>query len=154
MGFNKEKFLSSNLVAREMEVDVPDLKDWFDDGEKPVWKIKGLSGYELGRAEEAAQKNLKIRDIIEGILSQSSKKRVDAVKELAGVAEDRVPQDIAKRMEMLILGSIDPQCDYQLAGRICKDFPIEFYDITNKISQLTGQGHIPGKAAPSGKTKK
>ncbi len=129
---------------------MPELKPFFD-GDNPVWKVRGLTGQELGRANDAADRNKKIASVVEGITARSHKKIAKAVRQ---TIDPDTPQDVAKRLEHLILGSLDPECDLELALKICERFPVEFYAITNKILELTGLGHMPGKPKPSGKTQK
>ena len=151
MPFKKQDFISALYEQRIGEVPVPDLQPFFEDGDKPVWKVRGLTGQELGRANDAADRNKKISSVLEGVLSNSPKKIGKAVKQ---VIDPDTPQDIAKRLEHMIAGSVDPECDLTLALKICERFPIEFYSITNKILELTGQGQLPGKPQPSGKIQK
>ncbi len=150
MGFDAQKFLDARLYPREEWMNVPDLKDYFGKGEKAVWKVRGLTGQELGRANEAAEKAKNIRAILDGILSSTSSEKVDAIKKLVG-ASNETPQDTAKRLEMLVIGSVEPACTWELAVKVCEAFPIEFYQLTNKITELTGKGHVPGKPPASGK---
>jgi hypothetical protein len=63
-----------------------------------------------------------------------------------------VPDDVAKRIEHLVLGSVDPVCTPDLAVRLCETYPVEFYQLTTKILELTGKGQEPGKSKRSGKT--
>jgi len=151
MSFDAKKFLKTKFEHRTEEVPVPDLQMFFPEGAKAVWKVRGLTGQELGRAIEAAERNKSIQAIIEGITSTSGKDKVEAVKDMLGLGRD-TPQDIAKRIENLILGSVEPVCTLDLAIRLCEVFPVEFYLLTNKILQLTGQGQMPGKPRPSGGT--
>ena len=151
MAFKIQDFKSARYEPRVGEVPVPELKPFFDNGDKPVWKIKGLTGQELGRANDAADRNKKISSVVEGVLSDNPKKIAKAVKQ---VIDPDTPQDIAKRLEHMITGSINPECDLELALKICERFPIEFFAITNEILKLTGLGQLPGKPTPSGKTQK
>lgn len=153
MPFDSKKFLKTKFTPRIDEVPVPDLAAFFPDGAKPVWKVRGLTGQELGRANEAAERNKNVAAILEGIASGVAKEQTEAVKELLGVVGS-TPQDIAKRLEILVLGSVDPPGALDLAVRLCETFPIEFFQITNRINQLTGQGQMPGKQPPSGETPK
>jgi hypothetical protein len=107
----------------------------------------------VGRSAEAAGRNKNIAAILEGLMSPEAKEKSLAVKELLGVG-DAVPDDIAKRLEHLALGSVDPPCPLDLAVRLCTSFPIEFYTLTNKIMELTGKGQVPGKQPPSGEIQK
>ena len=170
MPFATKKFLKTKFTPRTEDVPVPDMKEFFedDDGEKqppsspfikgeskpPVWKVRGLTGQELGRAAEASEKNKNMSAIIEALSGQASKEKAEALKNMLGVGSAMVPADIAKRIEHLVIGSVDPVCTPDLAVRICEVFPVEFYQITNKIMQLTGQGQMPGKQPPSGETEK
>ena len=151
MAFKTQDFKSALYEKRVDEVPVPDLQPFFENGDKPVWKVRGLTGQELGRANDAADRNKKISSVVEGVLSNSPKKIGKAIKQ---AIDPDTPQDIAKRLEQMLIGSVDPECDLELALKICERFPIEFFSITNKILELTGQGQLPGKPKPSGKTQK
>ena len=152
MGFDAKKFLQTQFVPREETVPVPDMKDFFPEGEKPEWKVRGLTGAELARSNEAVTRNKDIAAILEGLISQNNQAKIDSVKQLIGT-DDKVPNDIAKRVELFIMGSVEA-VDTEIAIKICTAFPIEFFEITNKITVLTGQGHVPGKPKPSGETQK
>ncbi|MBE9533900.1 MAG: hypothetical protein IMF03_02790 [Proteobacteria bacterium] len=152
MGFDAKKFLQTQLVPREETVPVPDMKDFFPEGEKPEWKVRGLTGVELARSNEAVARNKDIAAILEGLISQNNQAKIDSVKQLIGT-DDKVPNDIAKRIELFIMGSVEA-VDIDIANKICTAFPVEFFEITNKITVLTGQGHVPGKPKPSGETQK
>ena len=149
MAFDSKKFLKTKFSPRTEEVSVPDLQAFFREGERAVWTVRGLTGQELGRANEAAERNRNIAAILEGLASETAKEKAEAVKELLGIG-GAAPQDIAKRLEQLTIGSVDPPCTPDLAVRLCEAFPIEFFQLTNKIMELTGRGQLPGKAQPSG----
>lgn len=151
MAFDDKKFLKTKWAPRIDDVPVPDMRDFFPEGETPVWKVRGLTGQELGRANEAADRSKSIVAAIEAIAGGSDKERAQAVAGLLGVGKD-TPQDVAKRIQFLAIGSVEPVCSPELAVRICEVYPVEFYQITTRILQLTGQGQMPGKAQPSGGT--
>ena len=153
MPFNADKFLSAKLNAREEDVPVPDLKAWFDAKETPVWRVRGLTGAEMARVLEAVSRNKNRAAIAEGLMSDDDRKQIEALRAMLGVG-DNVPDDIAKRLEQLVLGSVEPKCDQQLAVRLCESFAIEFYQLTNKITALTGMGYELGKPKHSTKTTK
>jgi len=151
MSFDAKKFLKTKWQPRTEDFPVPDLKAFFPDGAKAVWKVRGLTGQELGRAAEAAERNKNIAALIEGLTAEAAKDKAQAVKELLGVGGN-APADIAKRIEHLVLGSVDPPCTPDLSVRLCEVFPVEFYQLTNKIMELSGKGQLPGKQPPSGGT--
>ena len=148
--FDNKKFLQTQFVPRETNVPVPDMKDFFPEDVKPVWTVRGLTGVELARTNEAVARNKDMAAILEGLISQSNQEKVASVKQLIGI-DSKVPGDIAKRVEMLVIGSVNPVIDTEIAVKVCSVFPIEFYELTNKIVVLTGQGHVPGKPTVSGK---
>jgi hypothetical protein len=153
MSFDSKKFLKTKFVPRTEDVPVPDLQAFFPEGSKAIWKVRGLTGQELGRAAEASERNRNIVAIIEGLTAEAAADKAEALKDLLGVGGS-TPQDIAKRLEHLTIGSVDPPCTLDLAVRLCEVFPVEFYQLTNKILTLTGQGQSPGKQPPSGVTGK
>lgn len=148
MGFDGKRFVNTRFVPREEDVPVDDLKEWFEKDGKPLWRVRGLTGQELGAVNEAVERNKNIAAILEGLLAPENAEKVESLRKLLGVSDD-VPQDIAKRIEMLTRGSVAPECDLDLALKLCENFPIEFYEITQVIIRLTGQGRIPGKSKPS-----
>lgn len=75
MAFDQDKFMATGFVAREDTVPVPDLKGFFNKTEKPLWKVRGLKGVEIGRAREASDKNKTIKAVVEGLLENNSKKK-------------------------------------------------------------------------------
>jgi hypothetical protein len=152
MPFDAKKFKTMKFETREGLVKVPGLQDFFPEGEEAVWKIRGLTGVELGRVNEASERYRNINAILEGLISSGATDKADSVKKLVGLGND-TPADIVKRIDMLVVASIDPQVDEDLAVKFCEKYPVEFFDITNTIIKLTGQGHIPGKPRPSGETK-
>jgi len=153
MGFDTSRFMQQEFVPRTKAVPVPELKQWYDKGNKAVWVVRNLTGVEIGRANEIASKQSLSNDIIQGLLAANSKDTVDAVKALVG-RTDNVPEDTAKRIEHLQLASVEPVCDLELALKLAKHFPVIFLKICNVILELSGQGASPGKSKPSGKIQK
>lgn len=153
MPFDKQKFLITQFTAREESVPVPAMKEFFPEGEDPVWKIRGLEGVEVARAREAKERNKNIAAIIKGLIAANEKEKMDAIQKLVGVGE-KVTDDLAWRMELFIIGSVDPKVDLELTKKIVKAYSVQFYTITNEIISLTGDGYIPGKAKASGEIQK
>ena len=151
MGFDNKAFMAAKFEPSTEIVDVPELKEWFDEKDKPAWKIRGLTGKELGRVNEAVARNKKIDEAIQKIVSESPKKFGEGLAELL-VGPD-TPSDIARRIDMLIIGSIDPECNLQMALKVCEAFAETFFNLTNKIIILTGAGHTTGGRKPFGKKK-
>jgi hypothetical protein len=152
MSFDKKLFMKTNFIPRIEKVPVPDLKDFFEAGAEPLWSVRNLSGHELGKVNEAAQRNKTIGAILDGIISTDAKDKVDAIKASLGL-DDNTPDDIARRLDMFAIGSVDPEIDHEMAVKICTYYPIEFYQLTNAITKLTGQGaEVKKKQSGSGAT--
>jgi len=150
MSFDAKKFKKTKFQTRTEDVPVKDLSAFFGEGETYVWTVRGLTGQELGRTKEAAARNKNFSAILEALESASKSEKVKGLKKALGV--DEVPQAIAERIEQLVLGSVEPACDTDLALMLCERFPVEFYALTNKILELTGKGMEPGKPKGSGGT--
>ncbi|WP_136247932.1 hypothetical protein [Halomonas borealis] len=162
MEFDISKFTSTSFTPREEDVPVPDLaaffsgtpeKDESGNAKPPLWRVRGLTGAELAKANEAVQMNRNRVAIAEALAAGKDQQLTEALRELIGNG-DAVPDDTAKRIEMLTIGSVSPGCTGQLAVKLAEAFPIEFTQLTNKIMQLTGLGGEPGKPKRSSGTKK
>jgi hypothetical protein len=149
MPFDVKKFQKTEYVPRTRAVPLPDLQDFFGKAEEPVWIVRNLTGHELGMVNEASAKNRDIAAVLDGIVSVIAKDKVDAIKASLGL-NDSVPNDIARRLEMLTLASVDPAIDHDVAVKLCENFPAEFFALTNAITELTGQGaDVKKKPEPS-----
>lgn len=148
--FDAKKFRKTKYTKRTEDIDVPDLAQFFPEDEKPVWKIQGLTGQELGDTKEAAAKNKNFAAMIDAIASKTTKEKIEGMKTALGVGT--LSDNIAERIEQLVLGSIEPKIDTEIAVLLCTRYPVDFYNITNKILILTGQGMKPGELKSSGKT--
>ncbi len=148
-GFDFAKLVNGQFVPREDILILPDLRVFFSEGEEPKFTVRGLTGHEFGRVQEAIERNKGLSEILDGLTSAIQKEKIEALKASIGLSE-KTPNEIVKRIQLLILGSVNPKFEQEGAVRLCKYFPIEFYQLTNKITELTGQGHVPGKQKPSG----
>ena len=145
MVFDADKFVNTKWEPRTAEIEVPALKDFFDEDQEPVWKVRGLTGVELGRANEAADRNRDVALIVQKLMSKARSENVDGVMEALGANDGKVPQEVAKRIEMFLIGTVEPKASLELAKTFLKAFPVEFSEITTQIIILTGAGHLPGK---------
>jgi hypothetical protein len=150
MDFDLKKFKGAKFEPRVEAVPVPDLKDFFKEGTESVWKVRGLTGNELGQVNEAEEKNKNLAAIIDGLISPNMKDKVDALKAELGL-DDKAPNSVVRRLTMLTLGSVDPAVDHETSVKLCATFPIEFINLTNRITILTGKGaEVKKKPQPSG----
>ena len=145
MGFDTEKFLNTKMQPRTSDVPVPGLSDWFSGDEKPVWKVRGITGQELGQAKQAVENRKDIAALVAGIVGGQPKEKAEAARKIMNI-DDTVPANVALNIHLVKLGSVGPACDEDLAVKLCTCYPVEFQVIAKKILELTGQGQEPGKA--------
>ncbi len=153
MAFDVKKYMTEIFEPRTEAVPVPSLQSYFGEDEKAVWIVRGLTGREIGNANEVAAKQSVSTKVLEGLLTSHGNQIQDAVKALIG-RDGGMSEDMAKRIEHLMCCSVDPKCDLDLALKICKSHPITFLEITNVIVKLSGLGMQQGKPKPSGAMKK
>ena len=153
MAFDTGAFMAERFEPRTSAVPVPELKGWFDKGDDLTWTVRGLTGVEIAKASEVAAKRSLSSAILEGLLTMKAKDVKEAVEKIIGRGDD-IPEETAKRIEHLVIASVEPKCDEDLAIRVNKVYPTVFLQLTNQILLLSGQGMMPGKSKPFGKTKK
>ena len=144
MGFNADKFQTANFAPRTFDVLVHDLKDFFDEGDKLVWTVRGLTGPELGKVNEASTQNKALSELVEGILSENLTTKIEAIKESLGLT-DSVPDEVVRGIMQIRLGSIEPECTQEMAVRLADTHPVVFYTLWRKIIELTGMGQSLGE---------
>ena len=150
MGFKAEAFRQSKLEPRTQQVRVSELADWFD-GE-PVWTVRMVSANELARADAAKQRHQRESELAAALVSGA---KGEVMRELARALgrSDDVEPDTARRLELLAAGSVDPVCDLETAVKLADLYPVVFYQLTNAILMLTGQGaDAQKKPTASGET--
>ena len=145
MPFDAEKFLNTKMQPRTADVPVPGLSDWFDGEEKPLWKVRGISGQELGQAKQAVENRKDIAALVAGIIGGQSAEKAESARKIMNI-DDTVPANVALNIHLVKLGSVEPVCDEDMSVKLCTCFPVEFQIISKKILELTGQGQEPGKA--------
>ena len=77
------------------------------------------------------------------------------VRKTLGLSTDDVPADVSRRIEMLSIASVSPRLGTEhreVAVKLAEAFPTVFYNLTNQILTLTGQGAAVGKPKRSGQT--
>lgn len=151
-----QKFLNDSLAARQATVEVPELTEYFGEHEPHEWVVKGLTAAELGRANQSAEEGQDtLRSLIEAFAGEGDK--AEALRNAAGISVEEVPKDVARRIEMLVSGSVSPEIGYNnrdVAVKLAEAFPTIFYNLTNKILSLTGMGAELGKQKRSTKAGK
>lgn len=137
MPFDLDRFERAKFAPRQQNVPVEALADFFAEGEAPVWVVRGLSANELHRAMEAATRQKSVEAVVRAIAAGGD--QVQAVRQALGLTAD-TPGEIAKRLEMLVMGSVAPKLELPTAVKLAEAFPVEFLSLTNTITELTGKG--------------
>jgi len=150
MTFDLKAFDKTEFNVRTAEVKVPELKDFFDADEKPVWVVRNLTAPELAKAEMSVQNANKLRAVIDGITSDKPKDIADAVKGILGGGDDLEPE-FRKQLTKVELASVEPKITRQIAVKLADVSPNAFYRIVAKINDLSGKGAEMGKLQTSSK---
>jgi hypothetical protein len=135
--FNADQFQRAQYAARTETVAVPALAEFFGQDEEPAFTVRGLTASELHKAMEAGARNKQVDAVVKAISSNADK--VAAIRAAIGLSAD-TPGEIAKRIEMLVAGCITPKVDHATAAKLAEVFPVEFYDLSNRVTTLTGMG--------------
>lgn len=149
MGFDAERFERAKLEHRRKVVEVDALAAFFTEGEPAHWEVRGLSATELHHAMEASRRQGSMESIVKAMASNAD--QVATMRKALGLSGD-TPGEIAKRLEMLVMGSVAPKIELPVAVKLAEAFPIEFLQLTNDITALTGLGADLVKPAAASQT--
>jgi hypothetical protein len=150
--FDTREFMRAKFEPRQEAVPVPTLAPWYKGDGAPAITVRGLTGPELARVREAAERHRAVGKLLEAVIGGNDKEKLAALRASMGIGDDE-PDDYAKRVEMLTIAAVAPAMDLEVCVKLALTFPIEFYTLTSKITELTGMGHVvPGKPAPSTET--
>jgi len=140
-----DKFDNAKFKRREREIEVPELAPFFPDEQKPVIVIQNLTAPEVAIANEAADKSKDLAEIVGRLFSEAPREKIDAILDAAGISSKATPADYSKRLKLLQFGVKGNLFDQRRAVKFASNFPVDFYDITNKILQITGLGACLGE---------
>jgi len=151
MAFDAGAFLAAKLETRTEDVRVPELAAWFGEGEEPIWRVRGLVANELVKSESAKQRLSRETALLDALASGKYSSIVEGFRSLVGRNDEEVDPEVARRLELLCFGSVQPECSMELSVRMGEHFPVSFLLLTNTILKLTGQGSdAPKKRKSSG----
>ena len=137
MPFDTDRFERAKFAPRTRVIALEALAEFFDAGEAPAWTVRGLTANELHRALEAGKRQGSVEAIVAALATKAD--QAEAIRKAIGLTAD-TPGEMAKRLEMLTLGTVSPAIQLPHAVKLAEAFPIEFLTLTNAISELTGQG--------------
>ncbi len=151
MAFDTNKFQCTKFSERTEDVPVPDLQQFFKGD--AVWKVRGLSGEEMAIVDESEARAKNMLATTAALVGAEQKEKISAMRELLGVSE-KTPLTLLRRIDTLLLGSVEPKIDRQLAVKLADCYPMEFKLLVLTILTLAGKGKVPGKLPCSGETPK
>ena len=139
------------MQAREAKVKVspPDACEWFG----KEWVVRGLTAAELARAREAGERHDAVKSLVQAMAGDGDKAK--AIRDAMGLSDEQIPADISRRIEMLTYGSVEPKLGVDLrevSVKVAESYPTLFYELTNRILELTGSGAELGKRKRSTRT--
>lgn len=161
MTFDVKQFMGTNFKIRTEAVKITEeALARFCDSDDPIWVIKGLNAEELSKVRLAVEQNKNVAELVGKLVSGDPKEKIDAMLESLGISKDKLPDDLIKRIAALKYGTVEPrfsdqekETNHAFFVKVADVAPTTFYDLTNKIFELTGEGKL-GELKGSGKKKK
>lgn len=150
MTMDLQKFMQANFAHKQAGVKLPPAMSDFG----KEWTVRAMTASELARVSDADNKSEQLKALVSALSGKGDK--AETLREVMGI-DSGVPPEVRKRIEMLTLASVDPLLgdeNRDVAIKLADHFPNVFYELTNKILELTGQGSEMGKPKGSTPTKK
>jgi hypothetical protein len=157
MGIDTKKFKTASFKDRTDEIKVEQLKLFFPQDEKPIWKIRAISGEEMYSVRAAVDRARNTEEVLSQLVSGSSKEKAEAALKALGLGDD-LPEDYIRRLHILRFGSVDPNLKddvegLEMAKKVADAYPTLFNSLTDRIMAITGLGKL-GELKASIVTKK
>lgn len=146
MGFDLNRFTSASLALRTAEVKTPMLKDFFAEGEEPVFKVRGLTGEEWYGMRQAITDRRDRKAIAEKLLSGAGEAIAEAIADIYG----DIPEELARRINMVAYGCVEPKLDLTAAVKLFKFYAPQAHLISEEIWRLSGEGATLGESKGCG----
>lgn len=144
MQFDFDKFDAAQITFPTKKIPVPELKEFFPEGQEPVWIIKALTGHELAIVNESVEMVTRTKAVIDAISEGSNESIKRGIKTLINRDGEITPEDLARRHRMLEFGTVS-ECPEHLCVKLAHAKPTIFYRLTNEIIRMTGDGASLGE---------
>jgi hypothetical protein len=140
--FDIKKFDSFKPKKRTKEIDVPELKTFFEKDTKPVFKIQNVSGTDIGRIqhEVSISKNESVRKLIEAVSSGEMKHIAQGVRSYVDEQGNLLPTDLISKTYWIMYGLVEPKFNLEQIIKFRESFPETFYTVSKEILQLSQMG--------------
>lgn len=147
-------FEQATFTRREESIAVPQLKDFFAKGKKPVWKVRGLSGAELGWVNENQSRTDELRQLVVALAGNGD--AAEKIRDYLDLDPNKVNAARSRLIDIVTVGSVDPEIGpdkRQVVVKLNEHHPGLIDLLAQAISRLTGMGSSPGKPKSSGRTR-
>ena len=151
--FNLEDFRAAKFERRTKKMPVPELKPFFPKKTKiseMIWTIQNLTGEELYRMRESVERNI---DLEKTVSALATGQKAEVIKDALGLS-GKTPDEMVRRLSVLVYGSVEPKIDRPDAVKIAEEYSLVFDRLTQEIMVLSGHGSKPGEKNGSGTTRK
>lgn len=157
MAFDLEKFRRTRYEDRTAELRFHDLAPLFESMDDPVFRVRGLTGIELARVNEAASSiRQEQQQAVLALLAGAARRLTgedlgEALFAMLGVSEEEdAPCALhARTLATLRYGLIEPRFAHEDAVRFAHRFPAHTMALVNRINELTAMGAALGKPSSS-----
>lgn len=142
-----ERFRKAKLTRPTAEIALPELTGFlFDEGEKPVLLVRGLTSNENWLAREQKDLNSYLKTFKEtfdkALGGQFQELQQEVSKLTGGTIENRTAEQMAYFIEVVLRGTITPDNKplfrRQDVVRLADHFPLQFSALHQQILSLTG----------------
>lgn len=145
MGFDINAFNKSKMEHATEEVRVPNLQQFFGEGEA-VWVVRGMTHTELCRMRETKENDKRLNTAI-AAAAGSEEDKIKMIKEILGDT-DGIHESTRRSIEQLVMCSVSPKIDRSVAVRLSQFYPAEFQSLGDKIFALSQDGPVVAKKKP------
>ena len=147
-----ERFMAEKFGDRTEVVPVPELQHWFGEDEKAEWIIRGITAHELALVNNEIAANAGKEKIMQALIGGGkNSEQIDAIRASLNIIKlsDNVPEDLCRRQATIVMGSVNPKCNDEMAIKLGLNFPTIYLQLSQKIFALTGLGRV-GESMPCG----
>lgn len=142
MAFDLDRFAAAKFEPRTEKIGADVLADgikaFFDECDEVCWIVRSLTGREMYYCREAETRAKTMAAVVEVLSTQAPKAK--EIMQAMGLDMKQTTQDMARRLDSLVLGSVSPVIKLEHAVLIAERFAGDFNLLTNKIEILTGMG--------------
>jgi hypothetical protein len=142
MAFDTVKFEGAKFEERTSEVPMPGLAPFFDDDDKHVFVVRGVTAEELALAREQVDKNKAVRAALASDAATASEEVKAAIKTLVAGADTKAeaPDRHVLNLNLAATGIVTPELSFSQVVKLAEKFPVEFNSIAQEVMRLTGLG--------------